>query len=369
MEGEVKIKEWSNWGDGLGYANDNPDKHGFAGPTSASGFCLLGTRNELRPPPGFATAGVTLFGFAEFFFVEIDSLGDPYLFITDYHPQGTTYKGYLHKMSLAASTWGDSLGYVSYADRLARPERYRGNWYFTELASAKRLRRLGTSYGTGTVTSGNISTDTITDDTVASPVGGGHLALVNMKLERYLTDGSVSILPAEENPCTSALWGASFPVTDSSDPPLGTVGLLGAGYAYNARGLYSFNDIGQAGLVLEDLKPWSSRSSRGDLIITWKGGIVMSHQAGLFYVTPQSQPIPMGPDQRTENMPIEPNSAVTAIRGGYWNGLASAGEWLYTLYSHPNETNHFVLGASNYDRSRDPTNMAWQCLYNVSLPT
>ncbi len=266
MAGELLIKEWSDWSDGMGFAMDDGQNNGFAGPISASGFCLLGSKGELRPPPMYAQTNVVLNGFAEYFFTERDTAGHNYLYVTDFDPVGETFQGFLHKIRLSpAGQWGETLGSLSFTNRLAKPERYRGNWYFTELAENTRLRRLTTVAPQNLITA-----DTIDDDGGLNN-GGGHLGLAgHAQLSRFLTTGQVSIL-LEEQDALGNLWGAGFPVADSDSDQLGIASVSGMTFAYNTRGLYTFNDRGQAGVVSEDLVAWEALGGRGPQLVSWNG--------------------------------------------------------------------------------------------------
>lgn len=371
MASEITIKVWDNWEDGIGYAIDDGEHNGLAGPATHGGFCLLGARGELRPPPMYATSDVTLNGFLEYVFVETDTSGHSYMYITDYKP--STGKGYLHKIKLSPATdWGNNLGSVEYNARIGQPTRYRGKWYFALLSSVSANMRL---YELTTIAAQqDISMDTITDDG-GSNYGGGHLAIVGVnQLSVYRSTGDVRILAEEDTPLSPSVgWGEAFPVADSESNPLGIASLLGLAYCYDTKGLNTFNDRGQAGIISQDLSTWEGIEGRGKQLDSWKGGLVFSHAIGLFFYTPGSLPVEIGMDSRQENLSTHPSSELTAIRGGFWGGVTTANDWIFSIYSHGHDSDHnYVMAGKTISAEGrghgDPTEIAWHVIWTSSIP-
>lgn len=363
------LKRWDNWSDGVGYLVDG-DHNGFAGAAASDGFCMLGLDGALRPPPGIATSDITLTGYIEHFMPEVDPAGNDYVYITEFIP-GAASEGKLHKIQLdPAASWGNSLGSVSYTKRLGEPEKYKGNWYFCQLAASpnNKIYKITTVAPQQNISSDTIDTQTFTSD------AGGHLGLVGTgnQLGRYLTTGGVCITVIDGDPLTNADWGAEFPVSDSAVDELGFVSIQGLSFAYNSRGLYTFNDRGDAGIISEDLQAWQGVSGRGAQIVPWKGGLMFSHPTGIYFYPPGGQPIPVSPDHRQENFVAQPPDVLSTLRGGKWNGLVASGEWLYTMYSLPDGTNSYVVAGNAASgrghRHGDPTEIIWHIIYNVTLP-
>ena len=140
-------------------------------------------------------------------------------------------------------------------------------------------------------------------------------------------------------------------------------------FALSSRGLHSFNAQGEAGIISDDLSVWEAKAGRGQQIVPYKGGVLFAHTTGIYWYPPGGRPISVGPENKQQNLAVQPPSTLTTTRGGEWCGIVTAGDWFYTMYSHPNGVDTFVMAASPSARDpQNPTELAWQCLYNVKLP-
>ena len=286
----------------------------------------------------------------------------PFLFIQ----RGNNIRGvHLHKVDIGFTNFGTLLGSVILSNNAyfpGQPAEHVSRWY---LPSGPLLfpRRLDT------ITTGNISTDTIGGGGTGATNGANeHLIALGNQLAGYCselqvlyvnfgsTPGGARILSIDGTYTTEANWGSAFPVGNDGARALAMSQLLGSTYVLKRDGLYSFNARGRSGLVFEDLRRWPHTLDALGMR-QWKGGLFLPHPSNLLFYEPGSAPVPSGFDAYARAQGLPP-SGVTELTRGRWHGTYGIGEYLYGVYQpDPTTTTIWILVGHG-----EPPNLVWQLL-------
>lgn len=358
------LKIWNSWEDGVGHL---VDREGTNGMYYAEGF--IGTPSELRPGPHKFTvnvgASVTLHddesiqrGFEESF-----SISETYLYLSWTGP-GTIHN-HLVKIDLRNSTFGNVLGVHNLDSGLTmgQPARYLGDWILPSTSDSGNIRRL-------VVGSGATSNDTVTLAT--GTLRANHLLLNNSQLVRVLegSGGGVSILKRDGVALTAADWGAFFPVGDRDEFPQNLMNLEGSLFVTKRFGIFSFNDRGRAGTVLESIAGWKAHQRRRVYWVSWFGGLVFPTPGGLMFFRPGSPPYYLGVEAVSQGGTAPFPGVPSAFNSGRYLGIDTVGDYLFALYI-PSLTSAtgLVMVGTPVSGNRAVPNVKWDVIATYTNPS
>ncbi len=354
-KGERILKLWNNWSAGIGYLRDDGRTPGMY---NAVG--ILGGVNELRAAQfvndaDFGAQATATDLVATYFFDQLLSPTTSVLFAVCNRVGANAaeiVKIRMDKANFGTPVTTDTSSRNSTVP-FGRPANYQGAWYIPATDVIHKA--------SGIIVGG--------DDTWATgaSTGGNHLAMINHQLAEGKDTSGARILTVDGDPLTDGNWGSYFGVGDKNDKPADLFAISDLMFVLKRRGLYSFgtkNGVEISGMVLEDFGTW--RASFDNLPTTlWKGGAVLPHPAGLLYYTPGEPFTPIGFEANTASQGI-PASGVTELKTGRYHGVATAGDYLYTIYQ-PDPTSTAALLMSGYSPGTFPRNMSWQVLGDVTL--
>ena len=354
------LRQWSDWSDGLGLERDDPDINGLYAPTNTSNPSLLGMKGELRPPPAPQSTSVTMAaGFHTIdMFEEAGATSTTWLYVLA--NDDTNTNGKIYKTKINTTGYGGASTPKDYTERLGHSAKYKGNRYWSTLIAAATMEKLTT------VANGDIATDTITSGDASS--GNGHLALIGHQLIKLQYGAGASVLVKDAAATTNANWGSAFPVGDSSEEPLGLIGLQGLTFAARQSGLYTFNERGRAGLLYNDFGAWRNESGPYYWpLAAWKGGFLYCHETGLYYYRLGEIPIPVGPEASAGNPYPETNSL--DFRTGLPKTVITIGDWVYAIYLFPNAPSGKAYLMAGKAMQGNPADISWFILHVLSSAT
>jgi hypothetical protein len=173
-----------------------------------------------------------------------------------------------------------------------------------------------------------------------------NLCVVGNQLYRTKGDRGVYTLDAGSDPETEANWSSEFKIGDTSHKISDIVEMGEAAYILKANGLYEFDGVAEADLILD----YGTADNNGRGSVFWHGGIAIPAATGVWWTR---SGVPESPDVNPRNDSNEPAvSTVSQLHSGRWQGLASYGAYLYGPFISPipgsTEIQHLL-----YARERD----------------
>lgn len=334
-EEERLLKVWDNWAGGIGYTRDDPQNPGLY-----HAIGLIGGQNDLRPAMYKNSLNYTsitsdtdmIMGYYMEDIAYTDTgtgtyagYGFPFLQNVTWNTgTGGTRKGNIFQINMTNASYGTlTAGYAKNC-HFGKPAKYpqQGRWHFggRDAGDANDII-VGLS---------NVATPSFTPGATDTGHPADILSLVGHQYVQYYSTSGVRLLKVDGGAGTAADWGSYFPL-GKSGVVLDMFAMSNAVFLLTENGIYSFNKAGRTGVVSNDYNSYRSTFQKAHSAY-WRGGIVFPNAGGLLYYRVGQEPIYIGPDARLKAGGNIVPAAATEFKMGVYHGVASLGDYLYTLY-------------------------------------
>jgi len=365
------IRVWNDWSAGIGYSTADENRPGMY-----NAIGILGGRGELRPAmhkysmniSAATSASNLVMGY--YFDVQTSGGGNVSNTLGSYgYPVmrdiTTVFNGNVLKLDYRNATFGTLIQENDADSAYGQPAFYAGDWHIGSdpqgIGTSPIIRRLstvGTSGGGDTWSEGDVDSGGTRD--LLIPTGN--------QLVRCTRFGRIRMSVPGEDVLQEANWGSSFlptaDVTNEFSYIKALFSLDNSLFMLSTDGLLSFNKSGRIGVVNNDYNRFASTFS---YIFTaaWRGGVVYPDRGGLRYYRVGNEPIYIGPESRLRSGGNIVPAAVTELSFGIYHGVASVGDYLFTIYQPVSgvATAYLMVGYFN-DLTND---IAWQVINDLSL--
>lgn len=350
----TRLKVWDDWSAGIGYPVDDGENPGVY-----MNVGMIGTKGELRPAQHkFSTSHSSVNANTDlvmhYFFEDRKAATDEGYFYALMRRIGAASVVNI-KFDMRNGTFGAVVeqGDSDVDDDWSTPARYKGRWYYwADAGSGHELTTINTA-GTPDVF------------TTSGSVLQGHVAVGSNQLAAESGSG-IRLLKPDGAAFTAADYGSAFAVGTSGTTALLTLfSLQSSWHLALADGLYSFDDRGNVGVVMNDYNAF--RAVYNNLNVAfWKTGVVIPHPSGLWFYKAGEDPLLIGPDTRlraTTTVRQGPDELTT----GLWHSCSAIGDYLYAIYQPIMGSTAAYLMAGTGDPRRGVDGMVWNIIASFTL--